>query len=453
MNSAFKLSKKSQHNECNALDLAHVGEHLDRLPIRGLHVLAVMICGVGLFADVAEVALSNALAAVFMASPYSMSKQDLAWLLASVFAGAALGAPTLGWLADRFGRRSILQTALVVIAGGAAGAAMSASVGSLSAFRFLSGFAIGAYPPLTTAYLAEILPKARRGSLIMVCGGLAFLGAPVAILSVRSLAPDAFGIEAWRFGVAGGGVVAAVAAALYFLLPESPRWLATRGRREEALRACRRLGVGRDGLAGASSAASPDPAPASDSARHRSLLLVLIYVLAPWATLGFPLLSAASLISKGLSLETSLFVGGVSMVGPSIGILGIAFFADRLDRRATLICCAGGMAVLAIGFVSAESIPVILLVGVAFNLASAIFSAVLFLYGAEIFPTRSRAALTATAFAAGRLISIFVPPTLLYLLADYGRTFMFAAIAAAIALAAAILVFAGPPGEPRSAIH
>src|SRR6188474_2692768 len=77
---------------------------LDALPVTPLHWAIVVVCALGLMFDVIEAGLSNALSAVFSAAPHRVGQLQLSLLLASVFAGGAIGAPLLGLLADRAGR-------------------------------------------------------------------------------------------------------------------------------------------------------------------------------------------------------------------------------------------------------------------------------------------------------------------------------------------------------------
>ena len=441
-----------------------LGPRLDPLPLTWLHLAAVAVCALGLFADIAEVALGNVLAAVYTAPPHGMTRSELSLLLASVFAGGALGAPLLGALADRYGRRAVMQIALAAIALSSFAAAASSGVSQLTASRFLSGFAIGAYPPLTAAYLSDILPARWRGVLVMVCAGLAFLGAPAIILLVRGLGTGALGVEAWRWGLAAGGVLAGLGGALLALLPDPPGWLGSRGRRSEAEASCRRLehspalrvrgpgpaGGVRSPDGGAARPEEPDIRPAS--LRRRTLFLAGLYLLGPWATLGFPLLSAAVMVAGGFTLPESILFAGLSMFGPSLGILVAAPMIDRLDRRRALCLCAGAMIAASIAFPLAAALPVLVLLGLAFNLASALYSAVLALYAAEMFPSAVRASATANAWAAGRLVSIAVPLVLVPLLSGYGPTALFAAMASAVVASLALILAAGPPGTPARAL-
>jgi len=137
---------------------------LDGLPFTRLHAAIMLVCALGLVFDVAELGLSNALSAVFSAPPHQVSSSELSFLLASVFAGGAIGAPILGWLSDRHGRQKILSFTLAGLAAASLCAAASPNVTGLTVFRCLSGIALGAYPPLIVSYLSDVLPPARRGS-------------------------------------------------------------------------------------------------------------------------------------------------------------------------------------------------------------------------------------------------------------------------------------------------
>lgn len=435
-----------------------VAARLDRLPVSPLHLGIFALCAFGLFADIAEVALSNAFSGIFLAPPYSISRSELSLLLASVFAGGAVGAPVFGWIADRYGRQIALQTALAVLALSSLAVAASRDVATMTAFRFVSGLAIGGYPPLTSAYLSDLLPPRRRGLLMMLCGALAFLGAPAIILMIRWLTPVApWGIEGWRWALLFGSACSALTALLFFLVPESPRWLASVGRNAEADAACRRFEA---------SARHPSPlvtapetvATGSSGFRalardrtslHRTALLAALYVLGPWATIGFPLLSAAVMVQKGFHVSESLLFAGLTMFGPSIGIAAASAFIDRIPRRLSLIACATVMIATGLTFAISTILTPLIVTGIVFNLASAVYSAVLSLYAVELLPTHLRASATAGAWGLGRVVSALVPVALLPLLGSHGAIAMFTVISTALLLSGGLIAIAGPPGRER----
>lgn len=434
-----------------AADRAMIAGALDRLPLTKLHVAILALCTMGLAADIGEVALSNTFSALLLAPPYNAPRGAVSLLLAAVFAGGAIGAPLFGWLADKSGRRAALQLALVVLVFGSSCVAASPDIGWMTAFRFVSGLALGGYPPLTAAYLADILPAARRGALMTACAALAFLGAPAAILLIRWLTPTGpFGIEGWRWAFIAGALLAAATAGLFFLAPQSPRWLAARGRIAEA-----KSRLARFGAAGAASPLAPAQAtpgggapPTAEKPRHRRriALLIALYALAPWATIGFPMLSAAVMVEKGFRVSDSLMFAGLSMFGPTVGVGAAAFFIDRIERRAALTICAGLMAALGLVFAAATGFASLVLLGAGFNLISALYSAVLSLYGAELFPTVFRASATSVAWSVGRVVSGLVPIALLALLAARGQAAMFGVIAAALLASLILVLTVGPKG-------
>src|SRR5882724_12506129 len=219
----------------HATEAAEPVAQLDRLPVTPLHLAIAAVCALGLMFDVIEAALGNALSAVFSSPPHQVAPYQLSLLLGSVFAGGAIGAPLLGWFADRHGRRLALGASLLALTATSLMAAASSDIAWLTIFRALSGMALGAYPPLMVAYLSDVLPPARRGMLILLVGAIGFLGAPAVIFLVRWLTPlQPFGLEGWRCALIIGAIGAAAVGIAFRKLPESPRWLSTTARDAEA---------------------------------------------------------------------------------------------------------------------------------------------------------------------------------------------------------------------------
>ncbi|WP_313902019.1 MFS transporter [Methylobacterium sp. J-001] len=435
-----------------------IASRLDRLPITSLHLTILAVCTLGLFTDVAEVALSNALAAIFLAPPYSMPRGSLSLLLASVFAGGAVGAPVFGLIGDRFGRRPALQATLVLMAVGSAAAAMSSGLTELTVARAVSGFAIGGFPPLAATYLADVMPPRRRGAMLMVCTGIGFLGGTGVILLVQALAPaPPLGIAAWRWALVLGAVLAVLGAALFGVLPDSPRWLAAVGRAVEAERACRRFEAA-SGIVPLETPAEATRHPqppmhagfrgllADPQQRRRAALFVALYALSPWATVGFPLLSAVVMLGKGFRVDQSLVFAGLSMLGPPLGTLLTATVIDHLERRACLVAMAAAMVVLGTAFAVGETFATLVLFGLAFNTAAAIYGGLLAVYATELLSTASRASALTCAWAGGRVAAALTPIVLLPLLDGYGIHAMFAVLTATL-IASGALVLGGPRGR------
>lgn len=423
-----------------------IAERLDRLPVTPLHIGMVALCAIGLLLDVAELSVNAAFSAV------KAGQADLAWLLASVFLGGALGAPVLGWLADRYGRRTTLQLSLFVLALPSLGAALSQDGGWIIFFRVLSGMALGAYPPLMTAYLADVLPPKRRAMLILFGDGFGLLGGPGVIFLIWWLTPlMPWGIEGWRWALLIGGVCSGLIAFAFLLVPESPRWFAARGRMAEAETACRRFEQSAGVTVEGNSIASAPQASAEQVERMgrywpNFVLVTVIYLMRPWPTVGFPMLLGALLVARGWNISSSLVAVGIAGFGAAAGAMLASAVIDRVERRTALTVVTVLMLIAGATFGATEDVMVIYVSGTIFNLLGASYGPMLSIYASELFPTELRARSTATAWAANRLGSAIAPIVLLPVLAGFGVTLVLVTIGATLAINLALVLIFGPRG-------
>jgi putative MFS transporter len=362
----------------------------------------------------------------------------------------------MGWVADRYGRKFVLSGVLLFLAGVSLLAAFSRDIQSLTVLRGLSGMALGAFPPLVISYLTDILPPRRRGMLIFLVSATAALGPIAIIFIVRWLTPlQPFGLDAWRWAFCLGSFGAGVFGLLFLILPESPRWLFSRGRLAEAetiFEAFERstkidFGAGEE----ASAPLHAQPAGPTRSGRGnasipaRVALVASLFFLSPWATVAFPLLTGAILVEKGFQLSDTLFYG-VATFGPLLGLIIASGFIDRLERRLAL----GLSAVMALsGGLFALNLSAIWLMisGIVFNVFAQLYVPTLNLYAAELFPTKNRARASAGAWAANRVGSAVAPLVLLPLLHLRGPMALFGVIVGALALSIGIVLLFTPDGR------
>ena len=161
------------------------------------------------------------------------------WAVSSVLVGCMIGASLAGTLSDRFGRKKALVLAAVLFAVSAVGAAIPRDLTQFAAARLLGGFAVGTASMLSPMYIAEVAPARLRGRLVSL-NQVAVISGMLVVSVVNWLIASPTN-EAWNVAVGwrwmlGSGTLPAVLflAALYFV-PESPRWLTSRGRTGEAL--------------------------------------------------------------------------------------------------------------------------------------------------------------------------------------------------------------------------
>ena len=424
----------------------------DRLPVTRLHLVVLVVCGLGLALDLMEIGFGGVLATIFGAPNQQLANRSLPYLLSSIYAGAIIGAPAAGVLADRWGRQKTLMVLLWLLVAAGAFAAASPGIEWLITARFLTGIAVGAYQPVMLTYMTDLLPPLQRGMLFFSMTALALLGIPAATFIVRYLTPiQPFGIEAWRCGLWCAALVTIIPAVLFLWMPESPRWLAARGHVREAESAMARFerSRGASAISQRYEAALATKAPAAGSAARRlRYLAAILFFLMPWSTVAFPILTGALLVGKGFKLSDALLYVGLSTFGPVLGTLVAAYGIDRVPRRVSMAICA--LIMLAAGYTFAISMTPGWLVGVSvlFTLASALYVPILSLYSAELFATQIRARAMSIAWAFNRAGAAIAPLVLVPLLRSGGTTAMYLVIGGTLVLSV-VLLAASIPGRQR----
>jgi MFS transporter, putative metabolite:H+ symporter len=401
------------------------------------HLVVVLIVGAGWFWDVSGISIGGVLSAVFSEKTSPIPTGALSWVVASTYLGASIGAPALGWTADRFGRRGTLVVTLLLLAVSTCGAALSPNIEWLIVCRTLSGIAIGAYLVVSIPYLAETLPVQARGRMLLVAAGIGAVAVPATLLGARWLANSTAGSSAWRWLCAICAVGSALTGIAMLRLPESPQWLRSR-------------------LQAGAASESINPAPPNDAHHVQPGVLatftILLNVLAPWATVGFPILSGAVLVSRGFSVTDAFLFSGLGAFGTVFGLFAASWKIDALERRTVLIGCALLIAVCAIWFPLASRPAWIVVAGVLVTTGTAICIQTQNIYLAEMFSTRVRALGASSGSLVYRLTSVCVPLVLLPVLHSRGAIWLSAIQVGAMLLSAALLAIA-PRGYAGRPIH
>jgi sugar porter (SP) family MFS transporter len=175
---------------------------------------------------------------------FTLSKFWWGFTVASAIAGTVLGSLAVGRPAERWGRKPVLVLLALVFTFSALGCGLAWDWYALVFFRLVGGLAIGGASVAAPMYIAEISPARLRGRLVATSQLNVVIGILCAFLSnyLITLALGEASLSAWRWMF---GIMAAPAVLFLFLLhpiPESPRWLVKRQRREEALAVLQRLG-------------------------------------------------------------------------------------------------------------------------------------------------------------------------------------------------------------------
>ncbi|MFJ4171160.1 MFS transporter [Paenarthrobacter sp. NPDC089714] len=205
---------------------------IDDGPLTRYHRRLIAACSGGPFLDgyllsIVGVALTGASAELGLGSV------ELGLAGAASLIGLFLGSLVLGPITDRIGRKMMYTVDLLAMVIASAACLFISDGFQLILLRLVVGLAVGADYPIATALLTEWMPKKRRGAIIGWLSTIWLVGAIVAYVVGFALS-SAFGPESWRWMLASGAVFGIIVMLLRFGAHESPRWLAAKGRIEEA---------------------------------------------------------------------------------------------------------------------------------------------------------------------------------------------------------------------------
>ena len=221
----------------SALVETAIPARLDRLRWGRFHTLVVIALGITWILDGLEVTLAGAVAGALKESPtLNLTNAEVGLASSSYLAGAVLGALLFGWLTDRLGRKRLFFVTLTVYLLATAATAFSWDFLSFALFRFLTGAGIGGEYTAIASTIQEFVPARYRGWTDLIINGSFWIGAAlgagasIVLLDPALLPPDL----GWRAAFFIGSALGLFILVMRSWIPESPRWLMTHGRLEEA---------------------------------------------------------------------------------------------------------------------------------------------------------------------------------------------------------------------------
>ena len=210
---------------------------LDRLPWGAFHTLVAVGLGITWILNGLEVTLAGLLSPALMKSPVlNLSGPQVGIANSLYLAGLVLGSLFFGWLTDGLGRKRLFFVTLLVYLLFTALTGLSWNFESLAVFRFFTGTGIGGEYAAINSTIQELIPAKFRGRTDLLIGGTFWIGAAIgALASTLLLDPTIMDPElGWRVAFLIGAALALIVLGIRRVIPESPRWLMTHGRPDEA---------------------------------------------------------------------------------------------------------------------------------------------------------------------------------------------------------------------------
>ncbi|MDR5760798.1 MFS transporter [Caballeronia sp. LZ035] len=439
-----------------------ISARLDRLPATRAVWKLILLLSLGFFFELYDLLFSGYIAPGLVKSglltpttPGLFGTSGVASFIAALFCGLFIGTAACGFLADRFGRRAIFTYSLLWYVAANTVMAFQDSAGGLNFWRFVSGLGIGVELVTIGTYLSELAPKHLRGRAFAVCQAVGFSAVPVVAFCSWLLVPRApFGLDGWRWVALLGGVSALFVWYFRRNLPESPRWLASKGRIDEADAVLNALEatVARQHGAALPPPGAPDPVARKAGFadmwkapyRRRTVMLILFHIFQTVGFYGFANWVPTLLVKQGITVTSSLLyttlIGLAAPLGPLLGYL----IADRFERKHVIVAMAALNIVSGLLFSQTSSAPFIVVLGVLLTLAGNIISFTYHAYQQELYPTAIRARAVGFVYSWSRLSAVFSSFVIAFTLKEFGVTGVFVFIAGAMTLVMLAIGLMGP---------
>ncbi len=383
------------------------------------------LIGAGMFFDGFDIYLAATVLGATLKSGFSTLGQN-AEFVSATFVGMMLGSFVTGFLGDRYGRRFTYQANLAIFGFASIAAAFAPSMLVLIWIQLIIGFGLGAENVVGYSTLTEFVPPQSRGKWLGLMTVFVVTGLPAAALLGTLIIPTL----GWRAMFVLGGIGALVVWYLRKKLPESPRWMESVGRTEEAdalLSAIEREVALQHG-------ALPAPAlsPAVKHSRNLSSLaspailprmilgsvsLVVINTL----LYGFVTWLPTFFVQQGLSIAKSFRYSLVMALGAPLGSAIGAFTADSWGRKPTII--GASLLTILIGsfYPFIKNPAILMLTGFSLIIPIYVLVALLFaIYIPELFPTEVRLRASGICNTFGRGAIIFTPFLVVALFRSHG---------------------------------
>lgn len=405
------------------------GLRLDNLPIGKFHRHLMVLVGLGMFFDSFDNTLSSAVLASLLPTGFSTLELN-SLFLSFTYAGLAIGAAFAGWLSDRLGRGFAFQFNLAIFGVLAVAAAFAPNMEVLIGLRFLMAIGMGAEYVICYGMITEFIPRSHRGRYLGVLGIFAGLGVSLSSLIGWMVIP----VWSWRAMFILGGVGALITWWLRRGMPESPRWLESRGRHKDAEAVFERIAK----ESGVSSQEVNSAAPLVANVENEkaewvpftvlfsrpvirrtlvALLLTIISLFGSYTVTGW---IPTFFVKQGMTVSSSLAFNAAIMSGYVLGPIVILLLADRLGRR-NIIMMYGTLAAIVAAIYPFMKEPA-LIIAIGFIMTAMVSSFLTLALGTvpEFFPTAFRFRGGGFAQTVGRICVIASPFIVLWLFNSYG---------------------------------
>jgi MFS transporter, putative metabolite:H+ symporter len=439
-----------------------ISARLDRLPATKTIWKFVVLISFGVFFELYDLLYTAYIAPGLVAEGILTTTTSnlfgmtgIASFIAALFAGLFIGTIACGFLSDKFGRKAIFTYSLLWYVAANFIMAFQETAFGLNFWRFIVGLGIGVEMVTISAYLSEMVPKKIRGRAFACCHAIGFAAVPVVALLAYFLVPlKPLGLEGWRWVVIIGCHGAIFIWWIRRQLPESPRWLAMKGRLAEADQIMSDIEAKVQAESRQPLPPSAATFPISSKARLRDIFqppyrqrAVMMSIFNFFQTIGYygfanwvPTLLIQQGITVTSSLMYSILIAIAAPIGPIIGL----YIGDKFERKQVIVLLSAGSIICGLLFSQQTHFAGLITMGIGLMLTGNIISYSYHAYQAELFPTSIRARAVGFVYSWSRFSAIFTGFMIAGILKWFGVVGVFIFISMATGVTMLVIGLLGP---------
>ena len=431
----------------------NIGQRLDRLPVSEFHYRIFITIGFSLLITGFLSYSGNIVIAELVSNGWSNNYLNAAFtsaLMLGYFVGSLAG----GFLGDRIGRRVAFNFALIIVSISAVSASFSPNMYWLIFFRFLMGTGMGALIMIGYASFTEFIPASVRGKW---SARLSFVGnwSPLISSAISAIIIPAFG---WRAMFMLGGVLMFTAwtfSRIYFI--ESPRWLLGRGKGELAEKKVQEIEkniehkkniklppvVNNEDNSGEANNESFKMLFSKKMIR-RTLVAIIVLVAMNISLYTITVWIPTIFVNSGIDISKSIYMTSMMMIGAPLGVFSATIFIDRFPRR--LFGSFLLFVISVIGYFYSLQKDEFSIITLGFVMIFFLYMYVCFasaVYVPELWPTHMRLRGSGFVNSVGRMVAVFTPYLVAFLLTQYNSIMVFKVLGAVLIICSLIIFFFG----------
>lgn len=418
-------------------EVNYISEKMDYVPVSKLHYKILWLIGLGIFLDGFDVYLAGGVLGVLLKTGWSSIGLN-ATFISVTFVGLLIGSLLTGFLGDSMGRKFSYQLNLLIFGGASLAASLAPNMTFLIVCRGIMGIGLGA--EIVTGYtlLAEFVPSKTRGKWGSMLSLITNVSAPASALLGYIIIPSI----GWRWMFVFVGVFSLIVWYLRKSMPESPRWYESKGMEKDAEDVVMMFYKEAENEKG-KAITQPFVNKVNILQDHDKkfdkfgdlfkenmisrtivgcMVLIaintLIYTFVTWAPTLF--------LKSGINVSKSLGYTTIMMIGAPIGALLGCFIVDKCGRKWCLVVFMIFAGVLGYAYAAQKAMSLILIIGFFLTVMIYVLLTIgLAVYVPELFPTEIRLRGSGFCNAIGRLVTIFSPYGVAWILKNYNVKVVF----------------------------